>query len=380
MTQEIKLKDEQLIDIQMIPQSIYNKQLTDEQRTRLASGKQSGLIKDIIIEEGKPPVDAKISAEVNKEGKLELKYDYAEKVFKMPHAILGITLDKDQKDKLFNGELLSIKYKKEDLYIGIDRDLNKVTVKSAHQIGIPSEISNYKLNDVDKYYLAQGKKTETHLFKTPEGNYFTANFGMTEDKKGLTFSDIKFVDKENSKELADKYNTDKKITDQSYMLPPVRITQFVTDNAVAIETRPEVFVKKIVTSPLENSLQNSAKNMEVINPEVLSGKANLEKQSRRPIVEYKNVQTTATGFNIEATQYFAPYKLKGVTLTEEQRKSIAGGEKTLIKGMDIRDKKTDAYVQIKKDGSGFDWDFKTAKFPNKALEKSNKRDDFKIER
>lgn len=380
MTQEIKFKDSHVIDIQMIPQNIYNKQLTDEQRNRLASGKQSGLIRDIIIEEGKPPVDAKVSAEVNKDGKLELKYDYAEKIFKMPHAILGVTLDKDQKDKLFNGELLAIKYKKDDLYIGIDRDLNKVTVKSAHQIGIPSEISNYKLNEVDKYYLAQGKSTETHLFKTPEGNNFTANFAMTEDKKGVTFSNIKFVDKENAKELVQKYNVDKKITDQSYMLPPVRITQFVSDNAVAIETRPEVFVKKIVTSPLEKGLQNAVNNKEVINPEILTGKADLEKQSRRPIVQYKNVESTASGFNIEATEYFAPYKLKGVTLTDEQRKSIASGEKTLVQGMEIRDKKTDAYVQIKKDGSGFDWDFKSAKSPAKSLEKSNKRDDFKIER
>ncbi|WP_289035616.1 DUF3945 domain-containing protein [uncultured Flavobacterium sp.] len=383
MTQEIKFKDSHQIDLQLIPETVYNKKLTDEQRSRIATGRQSGLIKDIIVDEAKPPIDAKISAKVNSDGKVELTYDYAEKIFRMPTAILGMKLDKEQKDRLFNGELLAVKFKGDNLYVGIDRDLNKVTVKSAQQIGIPSEVSNYKLNDVDKYYLASGKSTDTHLFRTPEGDNFTANFSMTSDNKGISFSNIKFVDKENAKELAEKYNVDKKITDESFMLPPVRITQFINENAVAIETRPEVFIKKIVTSPLENKLQESIKNHNVIDPEILSGKSNLEKQSRRPIVEYKNVNTTSTGFSIEATEYFAPYKLKGVTLTEEQRKSIANGEKTLVKGMDIKNKLTDAYVQIKKDGSGFEMDFKSAQNHNKGFDKNIsklKGEDNKIER
>lgn len=383
MTQEIKFKESHQIDLQLIPESVYNKILTDEQRSRIASGRQSGLIKDIVVDVDKAPIDAKISAKVNSEGKVEITYDYAEKILKMPTAILGIKLDKEQKDKLFNGELLAVKFKGENLYVGIDRELNKVTVKSAQQIGIPAEVSNYKLNEVDKYYLAQGKTTETHLFKTPEGDNFTANFSMTSDNKGISFINIKFVDKDNAKELADKYNVDKKITDQSYMLPPVRITQFINDNAVAIETRPEVFIKKIVTSPLENKLQDTIKNHKVIDPEILTGKSDLEKQSRRPIIEYKNVNTTATGFNIEATEYFAPYKLKGVTLSEEQRKSIASGEKTLVQGMNINNKPTDAFVQIKKDGSGFDWDFKSAQNKSKVFDKNIskiKGDDNKIER
>jgi hypothetical protein len=383
MTQEIKFKDSHHIDLQLIPESLYNKKLSDEQRVRLASGRQSGLLKDIIVEEGKPPVDAKVSANINKEGKVELTYDYAEKTFKMPTAILGMKLTTDQKDKLFNGDLLTVKYKGDNLYVGIDRDLNKITVKSPKQIGIPSEISDYKLNEVDKYYLAQGKTTETHLFKTPEGDNFTAKFGMTQDGKGVTFSDIKFVDKENAKEIALKYNTDKTIKDENFMLPPVRITQFASENVVPIEVNPKVFIKKIVTSPFENGLHNSINNKSENGTEIHNINTNPEKKSRRPIIEYKNVNTTDNGFNIEATEYFAPYTLKGVKLTEEQRKSISNGEKTLVQGMNIKDKITDAYVQIKKDGSGFDWDFKSAQSQSKPFDKNfskTKGDDNKIER
>ena len=72
-----------------------------------------------------------------------------------------------------------------------------------------------------------------------------------------------------------------------------------------------------------------------------------------------------------------------ITLTEEQRKSIANGEKTLVKGMDIKNKLTDAYVQIKKDGSGFEMDFKSAQNHNKGFDKNIsklKGEDNKIER
>lgn len=380
MRQEIQLEQSLLFDLKQIPEKVYNKTLSEEQRSRLASGRQTGLIKDIFVEEGKPPVDAKISASKGKDGELVLTYDYAEKIFKMPTAILGMKLTPDQKDKLFNGDLLTVKYKGEDMFVGVDKELNKITVKSTNQIGIPSEISDYKLTDVDKYYLAQGKKTDIHLFKTKEDNFFTANFKMTEDGKGVEFSNIKFVDKENAPELKEKYNVDRKIIDESYMLPPVRISQFVSDNVVSIDNRPAEYVKKIVTSPLERDHTKSINDKVVIDAEILSG-SNLEKQSRRPIVEYKNVATTDTGFTIEATEYFAPYKLKGVTLSEEQRKSIANGDKTLVQGMNINNKPTDAYVQIKENGNGFDWDFKSAKNQslNKTLTKS-KGDDNKIER
>lgn len=378
MEQNLKSEMPLIIDIEQIPMKIYNKILTFEQRERLAQGRQTGLIKDIVMNDNSTPVDAKITARVDEKGKLEFTYDYAEKVFKMPEAIMGKMLSAEHKERLHAGELLPIKYKDNNYYVGFDSELNKITIKSTRQIGIPDKINGYNLTEVDKYYLAAGKQTDTHLFKTSEGSFYTANFKMTKDNDGYQFSNIKFVEKENAVDLKTKYNVDKTITDPALMLYPVSLVQNTPTTSIPIEENPKIFSKKIVTSPLENGLNIvDISNSKVVDGMILKldkdqgnvvkeysiSDTNSEKKTPvyHEIVQYKKVTNTATGFNIEADKYFAPMTLKGVALSEEQRKDLADGNRTLVKGMDIKGNKRDAYVQIKSDGKGMDWEFVDSK-------------------
>lgn len=207
MDKVINSQEENLFELSEIPRFLYNKELTDNQRKRLASGRQTELIRDIVIDRNSPPIDAKVTAIKNEEGKLELSYDYAEKQFTMPGKIFGQALTAEQKDKLFEGELISVAYRGSDYFVGLDRELNKITVKSGRQIGIPEQVADYKLTTEDKLNLANGKAMDTRLYATPEGDYFTARLKFTDDRQGIEFGEIKFVSRENVIELREKYNT-----------------------------------------------------------------------------------------------------------------------------------------------------------------------------
>lgn len=555
MDQEIKIQPPYVIELESIPERIYNKILTQETRERLATGRESSLIKDIVID-GEPPKDAKLTASKNEEGKTVITFDYLENDLKLPKEILGTKLNNDQLDKLFYGELLSLTYKGQQYYVGMDKDLNKITVKSNAQIGIPDKIQGYSLTWKDQLEIANGKATDTHLFKTKEGDIYTARFKMTEDRKGIVFEDIKFVSPENAKELELKYNRESleqkgkippdpllekellakfksfhpeiqselriesaadwlnhrpdngklaKINDpvpqekhdlfimknfkqyepyitkfaeqynlpfkspsndgkavEAFRLPQLSPTQkldmlptqlklellsesrekflehaesnlpgkgkfsdqqerldahadfavknyknyethlveyakevnveFVSDNVVKKWESVEPISKNIVPSqPEKDSVGKSDRDV-IFQHGRPERQASIDKSSagpsalNHPSVIYTNVNSRKDGFTIEATDYFSPKTLKGVVLSEDQRSSIARGEKTLVEGMELKDgRKASAYVQIKTgpDGkNGFDFDYKidgNKKGPEKSVSKA-KDDDFKIER
>lgn len=88
----------------------------------------------------------------------------------------------------------------------VDKDLNSVIVRSNKEIKIPNVIGKtkdydgYKLTKADKYLLANGHTLESKLMHSKEG-YILADISLTDDKKGLQFSNIQSITEGKAQEL-----------------------------------------------------------------------------------------------------------------------------------------------------------------------------------
>ena len=79
-----------------------------------------------------------------------------------------------------------------------DMDLISVLVRSSLEIKIPNvigkteEYDGYKLTKADKYLLANGHTLESKLMHSKDG-YILADISLTDDKKGIQFSNIQSI-------------------------------------------------------------------------------------------------------------------------------------------------------------------------------------------
>ena len=180
-------------------QSLYeyahkNGNILDGKGTRL----EKGILSDMM--------------EINgKQGKLRFSENgisvfYRKEALTIPDKILGKKLSKKDKELLLAGEIVPLTVKKKDLMLQVDKDLNSVIVRSSQEIRIPeaigqtSEYQGYKLTKADKYLLANGHALENILMHSKEG-YFIADVRLTDDKKGIQFTNIQSLTPSKAQEL-----------------------------------------------------------------------------------------------------------------------------------------------------------------------------------
>lgn len=206
-----------IVPLDKIPTDIHNITLTQEMRERMAFGLQTSLIENIVNEKFGVK-DAKLSASYDSEtDQVDIHYDYKEEHLKIPTKLFGETLTAEHIQLLINGEIAGpFIYNGQNYYVGMDEELNKLTVKTERQIGIPENIANYNLNGIDKYQLANNRVMDTKVYQNKNGQYFTANIKITADKKGVEVFNIKYIDEKQALKL--KRTLDKTITDPSKLL------------------------------------------------------------------------------------------------------------------------------------------------------------------
>ena len=214
MKKIIKNSVENVFTEKEIPKTIHNIALTENQRQRLLKGLKTGLIKGVIFENGKVE-NVKIQAIKDKENNVNLEYDIQKKSLEIPNKIFNQNLTEEQIQQLYNGELLHLNFKQKDYFIGVDPDLNKITIKNLKEIQIPDKLGRYKLDSHDKQRLANGLETRDHVFVTSSNNYYVGSIKLTEDKKGIEINNIKDLDKDTAIKLSEKINIPMKAESKS---------------------------------------------------------------------------------------------------------------------------------------------------------------------
>ena len=146
-----------------------------------------------------------------KKGKLRMSENgisvfYRKETLTIPDRMLGHKLNKTEKERLLHGDIVPLDTKRGTIMLQVDKDLNSVIVRSSKEIKIPNvigkteEYDGYKLTKADKYLLANGHTLESKLMHSKDG-YILADISLTDDKKGIQFSNIQSITEGKAHEL-----------------------------------------------------------------------------------------------------------------------------------------------------------------------------------
>ena len=191
-----------LFDKNKIPDEIHGAKLSEDDKINLANGYLSSV--HIFNIDGKAK-KGKVKLQKGQDGHPDFSFNFFRDELTIPNKILGVRLSEQQKQDLKNGQSISLVQNKKDYIIQVDNELNKVMVARPGQIKIPDSIGGYALTEQDKAHLNDNKQLSTRVFKGKD-NYFLANVNLTEDKNGIVFSNIQFVQDHEVKKLMAQYN------------------------------------------------------------------------------------------------------------------------------------------------------------------------------
>lgn len=201
-------------------------------------------------------------------------------VLEIPVEMFGHKLTDNEKNSLINGSAILIKSGKSNLYLQVDKETNSITVKGDKDFELPKAVgvnknfnySGYELSDIDRVLLVNGHKTEQKLLCGDAG-YFLAELQLTQDKKGVVFSNIaSLTKKEAERWMEQNKSVEKAIT------PPVVEEISVEKTKVMAEPviKKEVLVNE--SQDKQNKNEFTQAKSEGINNTVSSSKFVLDEQ------------------------------------------------------------------------------------------------------
>jgi hypothetical protein len=173
-----------------IPAVINHVELSDSDIEKLSFGESSDVLKNLMFDEGELR-DGKIRLSRDESGRLEVNYMFSRPGITIPEQLDDYAIPEKDRLRLMNNETAGpFLYRGQHIFLQVDHDINRIVVKSAHELNVPQKIAGYALTAEDMNTLANGGKMTNRLFCI-EGKYYTAEIGMTEDRRGLFFDSYK---------------------------------------------------------------------------------------------------------------------------------------------------------------------------------------------
>ena len=204
----MKIHKKPLFKISEIPSVINGVTLSQQDIEKLSYGESSGLLRNLLFQDDELR-DGKIRLSRDEAGQLEINYWFSKPEIKIPKQIEDYVLSEKDRLRLMNNEIAGpFLLGGQHVFLQVDHDINRIVVKSGHEINIPKKIAAYTLTAEDMNALANGGKMKNHLFCV-DGKYYTAKIGMTADKRGLFFDNYKdqnHLSKEQLQELENLLN------------------------------------------------------------------------------------------------------------------------------------------------------------------------------
>lgn len=239
-------------------------QLSEYNRNLIMNGNSS----DLIEIDGR---ESKLSLQRNKKGEVLAVINSKKEALEIPHEIQGTKLSKNEKKMLLDGHSVLLNTKKGDFYLQIDKELNTVIIKGSEQMGIPDVIGDdkkhkykgYVLTNSDKELLANGHMMPPRVLCSKDG-YILAEFGLTEDKKGVKFAHTISIPKNEVQNYIDKYNSNEVVNEikvnenEKVIEPRNEVRNLDKDFIAALEVRDFNkldFFEKEGFKPSENTMQ-----------------------------------------------------------------------------------------------------------------------------
>lgn len=190
-----------------IPLEIQGIELTSAQQIKLAN-REPILLKGMTDNNGIKK-DGHVELIFDEQGNTSAEIKYTSNTqLVIGDKIMKYRLSKDDKQKLEKGETLGpLELDKNfKAFLQVDKNQNKVIVRTDNEIGIPNKIGEYKLTDLDKNKLANGLEMLPRIYKGKHG-YFMAQVKLTQEGNGLEYSQIVGLSNSEAKQMLSSINT-----------------------------------------------------------------------------------------------------------------------------------------------------------------------------
>lgn len=276
---EVKEKEpSKAFELNDVPEEVMGVKLNESTRRMIADGKESHLIEGMLVNDGQELRNAKIRLVKGKDGKAELAFSFQNEQLIIPEKIADYKLTEEDKTKLVNGETAGpVRIKGSEVYLQVDKDLNSVTVKSARDISVKDVIqlksekgkfvvAGYVPSKKEVEDLLNGKTIPTKVYEQ-DGKYFAARLSITDDDKGVRFTEISSLTPERAKELKERLNVQR--DDASLTVENVTKTGSEVVKAEGIDRNLEVVRPEGVERKMDNVgvVVEGAQNLLEQNPE-----------------------------------------------------------------------------------------------------------------
>ena len=223
-----------------IPLDIFGVKIPAEDYQRLRMGESSSLLENVITDDRASVRDAKIILTRERDGKVKVNLSFKKPVLEIPDKILDHQLNELQKQDLSAGKTVGpLSYNSQELYLKVDPELNRIVVSCGRELSVPAEIGGYKLSAAEKNDLANGRQLKNKVLKGEYG-FFLAKISITDDKKGLVFSDVKELSPLEANRLLADLNRDERVFEKGSVVDNAAI---ITRDSQPLEHR-ETLVKK----------------------------------------------------------------------------------------------------------------------------------------
>jgi hypothetical protein len=188
-----------------VPKDIQGVKLNEEQREDLQKG-NAIFLKGMTLPSG-TKTNGYVALQEDEKGNPELKYLYGNDKVVIDDKIGKHKLSKEEKKDLERGKVVGpIKISKEfSGFLQVDKNINRVVVRSHQEIGVPKEIGGYDLSAQDQNRLANHQEMLPRIFKGQHG-YFMANVQLTPEKDGLVYSNVQGLTNQKAHDLIDQVN------------------------------------------------------------------------------------------------------------------------------------------------------------------------------
>lgn len=223
---------------------------TEKDIDLILDGRPTTLKENISLEDGRKK-DAKILVSEDNTGKLKFKYYFKEHELIIPKKIGNKVFSDEETLALKQGKPVNVNYKGENLFLQVDPELKSIVVKKAEEINLKDittfKLGQYEFNQKEIEQLKNKERVPSVVLKGEHG-YFMASVRLTEDNKGIEYSDYKELSEKQAKELLEKQNSSKQI---SNTLEASSKIEYSSSQSNAIENTTSV------TAEQNNSLYKS---------------------------------------------------------------------------------------------------------------------------
>lgn len=186
---------------------------TEKDIDLILDGKPTTLKENIILDDGRKK-DAKILVSEDNTGKLKFKYYFKEHELIIPKKLGNKVFTEEETQALKQGNAVNVNYKGENLFIKVDPELNTIIVKKAEEIKL-SEIATFKLGqyefDKKEVELLKNKERVPSVVLKGDKGYFIASVRLTEDNKGIEYSDYKDISEKEAMTLLNERKSNTKL-------------------------------------------------------------------------------------------------------------------------------------------------------------------------